>query len=300
MAVVVPVKKLNNYWSLYFLIAIPLLLVFVFCYYPIFNGFVHIFYRWDGNAIEEFAGLENIFKAFRDHDLWSSFLVVCLFVVTNVFKMIIPIITAVVLHHVFNQKMNYFFRVCFVIPMIVPGLVHILLWKYFYEPNFGVLNEFLRAMGIISGNTVIQWLSEKMLVLPSLIFMGFPWVGAFGVLIYLAGLQNIPQDVYEAAAIDGAGMVKVFTNIELPLIMTQVRINLILMIIGTLQSWESVYLFLGESGGPGGVATVPGLLIFREAFAEGFFGYGCAVGFILFVITLLLTFVNNKYVRVRK
>ena len=121
-----------------------------------------------------------------------------------------------------------------------------------------------------------------------------------GVLIYLAGLQGISEDVYEAADIDGAGPLTVFFKIELPLIMTQVRINLILMIIDTVQSWENIYLFLGVDGGPGGIATVPGLMIFREAFSRGLFGYGCAIGFVIFAVTLVLTLINNRFVRVRK
>jgi raffinose/stachyose/melibiose transport system permease protein len=119
-------------------------------------------------------------------------------------------------------------------------------------------------------------------------------------LIYLAGLQNIPEDIYEAAEIDGAGAMRIFWKMELPLIITQVRINLILMIIGTIQQWQNIYLFVGESGGPGGIASVPGLIIFREAFSRGEFGYGCAIGFLLFLVTLCLTFVNNKFVRIKK
>jgi ABC-type sugar transport system permease subunit len=82
--------------------------------------------------------------------------------------------------------------------------------------------------------------------------------------------------------------------------MTQIRINLVLMVMHTIRGWEYIYLFLGEEGGPDGVATVPGLLIFREAFSRGYFGYGCAIGFLLFLITLVLTWINNKYVRVEK
>ena len=146
----------------------------------------------------------------------------------------------------------------------------------------------------------MQWLSDPYLVIPSLVFMGFPWVGAFGVLIYLAGLQGISEDIYEAADLDGAGPLTVFFRIELPLIMTQVRINLVLMIIGTIQSWQNIYLFLGIDGGPDGIATVPGLLIFREAFSRGLFGYGCAIGFVIFAVTLALTLINNKLVRINK
>ena len=72
------------------------------------------------------------------------------------------------------------------------------------------------------------------------------------------------------------------------------------MIINTIQAWQNVYLYVGVSGGPDGVATVPGLLIFREAFSRGLFGYGCAIGFLIFLVTLLLTFINNKFVRTEK
>jgi len=300
MAIEVSAGKLKHYWPVYLLVALPLALVLVFSYYPIFNGFVHIFYRWDGDLIEEFIGLDNIRKVFADTDLWKAFFVVGLFVVSNLFKMVIPIIAAVVLHHIISDRMNYVYRVMFVIPMVVPGMVFFLMWKYFYEPNAGILNEILRASGIIGPTEIIQWLSNERLVVPSLIFAGFPWVGAFGVLIYLAGLQNISEDIYEAAEIDGAGAMRIFWQIELPLIMTQVRINLILMIIGTIQQWQNVYLFVGASGGPNGIATVPGLLVFREAFSRGYFGYGCAVGFLLFLVTLSLTFINNKLVRTKK
>lgn len=300
MAVNVTTAKLKYYWPVYMLIAVPLVMVLIFNYYPIINGFIHIFYEWDGDMVEEYIGLGNIYKIMNDTDLWKSFGVVGIFVVANLFKMIIPIMAAVVLHHVINDRANYIYRIMFVIPMVVPAMVFFLMWKYFYEPNAGVLNEILRACGLLKSTEIIQWLSSSLLVIPSLVFAGFPWVGAFGVLIYLAGLQNIPEDIYEAAEIDGAGAVSIFWQMELPLIMTQVRINLILMIISTIQQWQNVYLFVGESGGPNGVASVPGLLVFREAFSRGYFGYGCAIGFLLFLVTLSLTFINNKLVRTKK
>jgi raffinose/stachyose/melibiose transport system permease protein len=300
MAVEVNAKKIKHYWPVYLLVLPPLILVLVFNYYPILNGFIHIFYLWDGDMIEEFTGLSNIVKVLHDTDLAKAFLTVGVFIVSNLFKMVIPILAAVVLHHVVSGRAGYLYRVMFVIPMVVPAMVGLLMWKYFYEPNQGVLNEILRTCGILGPTEIIQWLSNEKLVIPSLIFAGFPWVGAFGVLIYLAGLQNIPEEIYEAAEIDGAGPLRIFSRIELPLIMTQVRINLILMMIGTVQSWEGIYLFVGESGGPNGVATVPGLLVFREAFSRGYFGYGCAVGFLLFLVTLTLTFFNNKFVRTEK
>ena len=300
MAIEVTARKLKHYWPIYILVAIPLAPVLVFSYFPIVNGFIHIFYDWDGDMVREYVGLGNIRKMMADTDLWRSFIVVGIFIVANLFKMVLPILAAVILHHIISERMNYIYRVMFVIPMVVPAMVFFLMWKYFYEPNAGVLNELLRITGFLGQTDIVQWLSSELLVIPSLVFAGFPWVGAFGVLIYLAGLQNISEDIYEAAEIDGAGALRIFWQIELPLIMTQVRINLILMTISTIQQWQNVYLFVGESGGPGGVATVPGLLVFREAFSRGYFGYGCAVGFLLFLVTLTLTFINNKVVRVRR
>lgn len=300
MAIEIPFKKLRYYWPVYLLISVPLLLVLIFNYHPIVNGMWHMFYRWDGDTVEEFIGLQNIAKLWNDSSLWWSFWVVMIFVVANIVKMILPIVVAVILHHVISDRFGYLYRILFVIPMIIPSMVGILIWKYFYEPNSGILNNLLRLFGFIAPTDTVQWLSDVNLVIPSLVFMGFPWVGAFGVLIYLAGLQAISEDVYEAADIDGAGPFTVFIKIELPLIMTQVRINLILMIISTVQSWENIYLFLGVDGGPGGIATVPGLMIFREAFSRGLFGYGCAIGFVIFVVTLILTLINNRFVRIRK
>ena len=160
----------------------------------------------------------------------------------------------------------------------------------------------------IDSSSMLIWPKVVALLIPIsvvFLFVGLPYVAlipeimAF-VLIYLAGLQSIPEDVYEAAEVDGAGPLTIFFKIELPLIMTQIRINLVLMTISTLQAWEHIYLFVGINGGPNGIATVPGLRIFRDAFAEGLFGYGCAIGFVIFVVTLALTFVNNKFVKVDK
>ena len=137
-------------------------------------------------------------------------------------------------------------------------------------------------------------------MIPSLIFWGFPWVGTVGVLIYLTGLAGIDDSVYEAADLDGVSWLQKFVYIEFPLLMTQVRINLILMIIGTLQAYGHILVLLGDTGGPKGVALVPGLYMFRTAFTELYAGKACAIGLVIFVFILILTEINNRYVRVEK
>jgi len=144
------------------------------------------------------------------------------------------------------------------------------------------------------------WLGNQHLVLPAIIIWGFPWVATIGVLIYLAGLQQISQDVYEAAELDGVGPLGKFFRIELPLIMTQVRINLIFMTIGTLTGYEMYLILLGAEGGPGNVGIVPGLYMYNESFNENRYGYACALGMVLFVMILLLTIIYQRYVKVEK
>jgi raffinose/stachyose/melibiose transport system permease protein len=250
-----------------------------------------------------------------DRVLWLGFGVTFIFVVANLVKMIPSIVTAVMIHRLISERWQYVYRVLFVVPMIIPGMVYLLLWKFFYDPTQGLLNRILNGtglmdalvwmdnlvgLGVFHAGTNPSWLGDANLVIFSLIFWGFPWVGVVGVLIYLSGLSSISKDVYEAADIDGINWFQKFLYIELPLITTQVRINLILMIIGTLKGYGNILVILGDGGGPKGVALVPGLYMFRNAFRDGYAGYACAIGLIIFVFILILTEINNRYVRVEK
>ncbi|MGA0369850.1 MAG: carbohydrate ABC transporter permease, partial [Kiritimatiellia bacterium] len=210
-------------------------------------------------------------------------------------------------------------------------MVGLLIWKFFFESK-GLFNLILRETrimhllylldawtekgifldkaqaAVMSTSEILEaasqaapaWLGNPDLVLTAFIVWGFPWVGVVGVLIYLAGLQSIDTSVYEAADLDGVGALGKFLNIELPLILTQVRINLVLLIIGTLQMYGQVLILFGDGGGPNGRMMVPGLLMYRSAFVEGYAGYACSIGLILFFLILVLTEINNRFVRVEK
>lgn len=144
------------------------------------------------------------------------------------------------------------------------------------------------------------WLGNSNLIIPAIIFWGFPWIGTVGVLIYLAGLQNISADVYEAGELDGVTWWGKFTQIELPLILTQVRINLIFLTIGTLNQYALFLVLLGPSGGPGNKGMVPGLYMYQKAFMDGEFGYACALGMVMFALILTITIFYQKYLKVEK
>jgi len=292
------------------------LLVFTFVLWPALNGIYNSLFDWGGGDIKQLIGGDNFRRAFKDKVLWGSFKTVSILFIFNLFKMMPSILLAVLIHRLRSDRWQYAYRALLVVPMIIPGLVTLFIWKFFFDPNLGVLNLVLDSTGlkwaliwcdqrifhwgIFFPNIPVGWLSQPELILPSLFIWGFPWIGTVGVLIYLAGLQSIGREIYEAADLDGIGGVKKFIYIELPLILTQVRLNLLLLIVATLQGYGLQLLLLGENGGPGGKGMVPGLWMYNRAFIAGEFGYACAIGMILFVVILALTIINNRYVRVTK
>ncbi len=307
--------QLKHYWKIYLFVLPSLIFLLTLSYFPAISAIYHSFFQWDGGSLPKFIGLENYKTAFTDPVLGRAFLVVTILIFANLFKMIPSIVVAVVINRIKSENWQYLYRVLFVVPMIIPTMVWLLVWKYFFDPTFGILNKILHATG---GMWVLQqvdsffgwdifieginpaWLGQKELIIPALIIWGFPWVGVVGVLIYLAGLSGISRDVYDAGQIDGVGWFRKFWHIEFPLIMTQVRLNLVLMIINTLRGYGLVLVLLGDAGGPGGAGMVPGLYMFRKAFVDQQAGYACAVGLLIFFLILILTLINNKYVRVEK
>lgn len=314
-------RQIGRYWPLYVMMLPTLALVALFMYWPAVSGVYHSFYRWDGDELATWVALRNYSRAFTDPVLGRAFIIVGILFVASLFKMIPSIITAVVIHRIVSDKMRYLYRLLFVVPMVIPWMVVLLIWKFFYNPVVGLLNSFLNGTGLMEVLVAVNawlvkldiiqtvvfeagrnpaWLGDADLVLPALIFWGFPWIGIIGVLIYLSGLEKIPRSVYECAELDGVGWFGKFLFIELPLIATQVRINLVLMIIGVLKGYGLILVLLGESGGPGGAAMVPGLYMYYNAFVRREAGYACAIGILLFFVILVLTLINNKLVRVEK
>lgn len=315
MSAVISKRKALYEWKIYLFLVPSLVLIGIFSYVPAFSTIYHSFFRWSGGDAKEFIGLANFKTILGDTVFWNSFVTIGILVLANIVKMVPSIFMAVCIHRLKSDQWQYYYRVLVVLPMIVPSLVILFIWKFFFNPTQGVLNQFLDVTGIkgflveldqifhwgvFFADVPISWLGTPGLIIPSLIIWGFPWIGAVGVLIYLAGLQSIGTEVYEAAELDGVNSLQKFLHIEFPLIMTQVRISIVLLVIGTLQSYGLQFLLLGSNGGPGQKGMVPGLWMFAKAFSAGEFGYACALGLFLFLFILALTFINNRYVRVDK
>jgi len=287
--------KRNSIWI--YLALLPTFgLIFTFNYWPILSALQHAFYQWDPGGIQQFTGLQNFYRLAHDSIFWKGVQNMLLVMIINsTIKMSVPIIVAVLIFHLRRERARYYYRVMFVIPMIVPGMVAMLIWRYIYSDS-GVLDEFLRAVGL--GNWIQPWLNSPSISLFSVLAVGFPFVSGFSLLVFYAGLMNIPEAVFDSATLEGVGPFRRFFSIELPLILRQFRVILVLTLLGAAQGYD-LFLVLTR-GGPGYETIVPGLWMYLHGFSFNEMGYACSVGFVLFLFMLVLTIINFRFIRPRE
>lgn len=278
---------------LYALPALALLAVFAGA--PFVRAVRLAFYRSNGLGMEEFVLFDNFRRILLDPLFWKSMRVLGLFILLGVpLQTIGPLIGAKLLHSLRSARAAFVYRVLFVLPLVIPMVVGVLIWRNLYAAD-GAVNRLLTLVGLEAWQH--SWLGDTTTVIPAIIFMGVPFVGGVNLLIYLAGFLNIPSSMYEAAALEGATPRQIFFHIELPWLMPQLRLIVVLALIGAIQSYEHI-LVLTE-GGPANATLVPALYLFKNGFEYGSLGYACAVGCILFVITLVLTLINFRLLRRR-
>ncbi len=281
---------------IYATLAPSFLLLALFNLYPALDAIRKSFFFWKMSNYHSarFIGLRNYLDLFQDVVFWKSFGTLSIFILWGFFVtfcILMPVTYLV--YRLGDSRSGKWIQRLYVIPMMVPGMVIILFWRFFYDYHYGILNTLLKNIGLSESTHV--WLGEKATALPALLFMGFPWVGGFGFLILLAGFQGIDTSLHEAAKIDGAKALDQFFHIDIPLIIPQAKILIILGMIGGLQQYGTQMIM--TRGGPDYSTTVPGLIMFDTAFKLQNFGYGATQGVALFIIILLITMVNNKYIR---
>ena len=262
----------------------------LFQYYPALRAFWGSFQSWDGRRAH-YIGFYNYTYFFSDPRLLQSWVNIFLLLIFNVLSLAAPLLVAYLIYRLPNNSHRYLYRVLVVLPVIVPGFVFIVLWRWLFSVDGGI-NVILRVIGIDSH---IVWLGRADTALGSLMFMGFPWVDSFTVLILLAGFIAIPHEIIDAALVDGATGWRRFRNIELPQISGQMKVLIILTFIGTVQDFGRP-LFMTK-GGPGWATMVPGLRMYYSFTQESQYGYASAVGVVLFVIILILTLINQRLIR---
>lgn len=285
--------RLRSTAACYGIILPGVVLLLTFVYLPVVWAITGSLYEFEVGGDHEFVGLANYREyLLTDPTFWPSMVTMFLLTAFAVFtRLTIPLIVAKLIHSLPTERSRYAYRVVFIVPIVVPGVAVQLIWGGMIYADHGLLNELLRAIGL--GDWTRGWLSDPSTALAAIMLMGFPFVSGFDVLIYYAGLSTIPDSITEAAEIDGCTGVRKFLLIDVPLVLSQLKLILILTIIGGLQGFEA--LFVLTKGGPGFETMVPGLWMYFNAFSFQRMGYACAIGVILFLLIFGVTLLNLKY-----
>lgn len=277
------------------LFVLPAIVFFItFSIYPLFKTFQLSFFEWDGiTPTMNFVGFQNYIMAFQDKIWWKSILNgIYLAILALIFMNSLALFLAIWVNN--DIKGSRVYRVIFYIPSILSGIVVGYIWKWIYDPTYGILNTILEYLHL--DFLTNAWLSNQKTALTSVavasIWQGFG--GSF--IIFLSGLQGIPKELYEAAEIDGTDGWQRFKWITLPLLSKTYTIVSILTILGAMQL---LTLVIGlTNGGPGFETEVPALRIYKEAFTNYKFGYATALsvilGLMLLVISIIQINLNKK------
>lgn len=268
----------------FYLYILPWLLGFLlFSFAPIVASLFLSLTDWSMLSAPIWRGLNNYITIFGNDPLFRKTLINT-FVYTFL-SVPLGIVLAMLIAILLNQKVRgmTLFRTIFYIPSLVTGVSVAVLWAWILNPQFGLLNHFLMVFFGIKGP---EWLFNTKTAMPAMIVMSLWGIGG-SMVIYLAGLQGIPDHLYEAAEIDGAGTINKFFNITVPMMTPTIFFNLIMGIIGSMQTFTQ--FFIMTNGGPANATMVYVLYLYRQAFQYFQMGYACALAWILFLIILLVT-----------
>jgi len=241
-------------------------------------------------GLGSWAGLGNYAEAVQSSDFWSSLWHTIYFtLLTTPPLVILAFLFALLADRAVRGRA--FFRVAFFLPYVLPSAVMALIWIWIYTPALGLAEAWLSAIGI----TAPSWLGDPNWAMPSVAIATVWWTLGFNFVLYLAGLQDIPRDLYEAASIDGAGPVQQIRRITIPLLGRTTTLVVVLQVIASLKIFDQIYIM--TSGGPN-FSTIPSLeYIYDQSFTNLRIGYGSAVSMLLFFVILAVSFVWLAIVR---
>lgn len=305
-------KRILRFLSPYAYLLPAVAIIFVFRFLPMLYAFRVSFYRWGMAGAERFVGFGNYIAIIKDSNFWQAFGNTIYFSAGVVpASLFFSLFIALLLH----QKIRgmRFFRTVYFLPVVTSIIAVSMVWKWIYHPQVGLANTVLHLAGIQGLGWLSEWrglfqmifehvqlrfpLKGPSLALASLMIVSV-WKGlGYNVVLFLAGLENIPRQYYEAARVDGATRWQVFRHVTWPLLSPTTFYVLIMTTIISFQMFAYVWMMTGPpAGGPLGTTNVLVYYLYDYAFNFSRYGYGTAAAFILFVIVLMLTLMQRKFV----
>jgi ABC-type sugar transport system permease subunit len=285
-------------WTVGYLFILPIVAFFaVFVGYPFLRSFYLSLTSWSGLGRPSFVGLRNFSNLMHDDIFWKALGNTLLFTgVTTVLQTALPLLVAVLLNR--GWRASVLFRTLIFIPAVISFVVTGVLWQLIYDPNFGMLNEALRWVGLDA--LAHAWLANPSTVLPAMMVVSLWQALGLFVLIYLAGLQGIDPTLYEAAEIDGADGRQRFFNITVPMLRTVTTVVVTLNLINGFKTFDVIYVMTG--GGPNHASEVLGTYLYGLAFgstagAVPALGYATAISMVIFALCMLATVAQLRLAR---
>ncbi|MFB9279543.1 carbohydrate ABC transporter permease [Cohnella cellulosilytica] len=256
---------------------------------PIALTFAFSFYDWNGFGAMKFVGFDNYARAFHDRvylaSYWHIFIYIVLTVVLEVFcgLLLAGLITM-------KRRGSGLFRVAFFTPVMLPMIVVSYLWKFVYNSDFGLINALLSGIGLESWTRV--WLGDPQIALYAVTFVsGWVYAGYYMTIFY-AGIQRIPNDIYESAYLDGATDRDIFFKIKIPMIRDLVDVAIMLCVLGGFQAFDLFYVM--TNGGPYNSTEIVTTYIVKVVFSNMSVGYGSALAVLMSIVIAILGILTNK------
>ncbi|WP_310188180.1 sugar ABC transporter permease [Bacillus sp. 3255] len=270
-------EKLITIW----LFLTPALLIYaVYILYPIVGTLNYSLYDWKGGAEKTFIGLDNYFRLLADsvfwHSLWNNIKVI----LASVFLQIpLGLIMALMLFA--PIKGRRFFQTIYFMPFLMSTVAIGLLWVFMFDPLNGAVNRLISLFGF----EYVAWLSEEKTAMTAILIVTVWQYAPFYMILFKAAIVGIPEDLYEAASIDGANAVKRFMHITFPLLVPTIVTSSTLAIVGSLKSFDIFYIMTG--GGPNNSTELLGTYMYKQAFIHFNMGYGSSIAFMMFLLAFI-------------
>lgn len=272
------------------LFVLPAFLIFVtVMFLPILQSVNISFYRWNGLGKKAFIGFENYKLLFQDETFLLSMINTTVLVTLS---LILSISFGLFVAYILSKgiKGSNLFRTAFFIPAVISSVVIGLLWGFIYKVDFGLINSLLKIVGL--DVLTRDWLGDRATVMVAIsIAIIWQYLGYY-IMLLLAGMNGISEEIFEAAKIDGASQTNIFFSIVIPLVKPIIRICVVFIVTGGLKCFDEVFVMSG--GGPAHASEVISTIIYREAFLNLKFGYASSISTVLLVLSFGITGIINK------
>ncbi len=271
----------------FFLFISPWIIGFLlFILIPMGMSLYYSFTDWDVLTKESFVGMANYAGLFQDPLFYKSLQVTGVYTLITVpLNVFLSLMTAILLN--MEGRFMVFFRTLYYIPAVLSAVVVAILWQWIFNSKYGLLNDVLAKFGIEGP----RWLSDPQWVMPALVIMSIWGIGG-GIIMYLAGLQAVPKDLYEAATLDGARFWKKLFHITIPSMSPIILFTFLTSLIATLQTFSQAYIM--TSGGPNHATLFYAYYLYQNGVVYKKMGKACAMAWLFFIAVMLLSLVVLK------